>query len=108
MAVSLLRGFCRQMHPLPSWGSARDVFETILPNLYTARASRLRKAAKEKQILEATGAEGAKSGASKRRAAQGGSEPYTGEDVRKALESVVASRMQAVGYENYQAPEPEE
>ena len=108
-AISLLRGFCRQMHPLPSWASARDVFETILPTLYTARASRLRKAAKEKQMLDATGAEaGAKSGASKRKAAQGGSEPYTAADVRQGLEPVVASRMQAAGYENYQAPEPEE
>jgi SpoVK/Ycf46/Vps4 family AAA+-type ATPase len=108
-AIALLRGFIRQMHPLPSWGSARDVFETILPALYTARATRLRKAAKEKQMLEATGTEaGAKSGASKRKAAQGGSEPYTSEDVSGALEAVVASRMQAVGYENYQAPEPEE
>jgi hypothetical protein len=29
-------------------------------------------------------------------------------DVSAALEPVVASRMQAVGSENYQAPEPEE
>ena len=108
-AIALLRGFVRQMHSLSDWGSARDSKETILPALYTARATRLRKAAKEKQILDASGTEaGAKSGASKRKAAQGGSEPYTSEDVSAALEPVVSGRMQAAGSKNYQAPEPEE
>jgi len=97
------------MHSLSDWGSARDSKETILPALYTARATRLRKAAKEKQILDASGTEaGAKSGASKRKAAQGGSEPYTSEDVSAALEPVVSDRMKAAGSQNYQAPEPDE
>lgn len=112
----LLRDYCREMQPLPSWGSARDVFETILPGLYSKRASRLRREAKMKTI--AGGKEESKtstaSKASKRKQAQGTSTampPYEAEDVQEGIGPVLRSRMQASGYEGYEpataAPAPD-
>ena len=45
-AEAAVHDWCRLLEPLPSWGSARDVFDAILPALYTERASRLRAASK--------------------------------------------------------------
>ncbi len=111
-ATSHLRACCIDMQPLPSWGSARDVFETILPALYSQRAKRLVAASK---VLAAAGIEtdvGAKTGANKasaRKAAQAGlvQPPYEIEDVQLALKPIVASRMKALGYEDYTPPEPQ-
>jgi len=112
----LLRDYCRDMQPLPSWGSARDVFETILPSLYSKRASRLRRDAKMRAMTggdeQAKAPAGSK--ASKRKQAQATSvtiAPYEAEDVQEGVGAILRSRMQASGYEGYEptsaAPPPD-
>jgi hypothetical protein len=66
---SKIHEFCCQLERLPSWGSARDVFETFLPSLFEARACRVR----ELKLSSRT-------------------EPYQPEDVNAALEPVVVAR----------------
>jgi hypothetical protein len=111
-AISHLRACCIDMQPLPSWGSACDVFETILPALCSQRAKRLVAASK---VLAAAGIEtdtGAKTSANKasaRKTAQAGlvQPPYELEDVQLPLRPIVVNRMQALGYEDYAPPEPQ-
>ena len=45
---------------MPSWGSARDVFETILPALYSQRAKRLVTKSKAQAVAGITRDAGAK------------------------------------------------
>ena len=61
--------FCCELELLPSWSSARDVFETFLPNLFEARACRVRELKLSSRL-----------------------EPYQPEDVNAALEPVVLAR----------------
>jgi len=78
-AEARLNHWCRLLQPLPSWGSARDVFDTILPALYTERASRLRAASKP----DARGA-----------ASMSG--PYEAADVDAAMAPITTSRLKLV------------
>jgi len=78
-AEARLHHWCRLLEPLPSWGSARDVFDTILPALYTERASRLRAASNP----DARGA-----------ASMSG--PYEAADVDAALATITISRRKLV------------
>ena len=86
-AEARLYHWCRLLEPLPAWGSARDVFDTILPALYTERASRLRAASKP----DARGA-----------ASMSG--PYEAADVDAALASLTMSRRKLVAAQHVKEP----
>ena len=73
--------WCRLLERLPMWGSARDVFETILPSLYVSRANRLRTVARNKHSDPSNPS------------ASSTSVPYEIEDVDSALASIAASRQ---------------
>ena len=60
--------YCRELEKLPSWGSARDVYEAFYESLYTQRANR-RRASKLSN-----------------------SEPYQVDDVEAALQPILQSR----------------
>jgi len=77
------------------WGSARDVFETILPSLYVSRAERLRTLARDKPASSAPGG-GSRLPPSTPPAssATSASAPYEADDVDRALASIAASRHQ--------------
>jgi hypothetical protein len=86
-AEARLHHWCRLLEPLPAWGSARDVFDTILPALYTERASRLRAASKP----DARGA-----------ASMSG--PYEAADVDAALASITMRRRKLVPAQHDKEP----
>lgn len=75
-AEKLVQFYFRKLELLSSWGSARDVFDTVLPKLYEERASR-RKASK----LSNT-------------------EPYQAEDVEAALRPILENRQKLKVYAN--------
>jgi hypothetical protein len=76
---------CCELQPLSSWGSARDVFESILPALYAKRAKRL---------------------VQRRNGCTNTCEGYEVEDVKSALAPIVKSRMKALEYANSQPERP--
>ena len=84
-ATHHLRDCCCELQPLSSWGSARDVFETILPALYAKRAKRL---------------------VQRRNGCTNTFEGYEVEDVKSALAPIVQSRMKALEYANSQPERP--
>jgi len=86
-AEARLHHWSRLLEPLPALGSARDVFDTILPALYTERASRLRAASKP----DARGA-----------ASMSG--PYEAADVDAALASLTMSRHKLVSAQHNKEP----
>ena len=105
-AIGCLRASCVEMQPLPSWGSARDVFETILPALYSQRAKRLVAKSKAEVLAGIEPDAGTKTPPSKASARKSvednaGPPPYEVEDVELALRPIVANRMKAAGYEDH-------
>ena len=98
------------LQSLKSWGSARDIFETIIPALYSKRASRLVTKSKMQDaagVLAGAKMEGSKAFARKAAQGAGAPPPYDVEDVEAALKSVLLQRLKAAGYQDYELPEPE-
>ncbi len=85
-ATHYLLDRCFQLQPLSSWGSARDVFETILPAFYAQRAKRLN--------------------AQRKSGCTNTSEGYEVEDVKSALAPMVKSRMKEIEYANSKPERP--
>ena len=85
-AEEQLLHWCRILEPLPSWGSARDVFETILPSLFAKRASRLR--VKRREARSAS----PESSSSSETSSSSSATPYEAEDVDAALSCIAANR----------------
>jgi len=78
--------WCQLLERLPMWGSARDVFETILPALYVSRAERLRTLVRDEHAGESRPP-------SSTPPASSASAPYEADDVERALASIAASRQ---------------
>ena len=105
-AIGSLRDCSVEMQPLPSWGSARDVFDTILPALYSQCAKRLVTMSKAQVVAgiepdASTKTPPTKASARKSVEDNAGPPPYEVEDVELALRPIVANRMKAAGYEDH-------
>ena len=82
-AIRYMRECCIEIQPLPSWGSARDVFETIIPALFSQRAKRLVKTQLQGAVDQPA---------------------YELQDVQSALRPILVSRMKMLGYDDYIPP----
>jgi hypothetical protein len=85
-AIRYMRECCIEIQPLPSWGSARDVFETIIPALFSQRAIRAKRLVKTQLQDDVDQPD------------------YVLQDVQSALRPIVVSRMKMLGYDDYIPP----
>ena len=76
-----------ELESLPSWASARDVYESVLPQLYSHRAERLATEARSGQVASAS-----KASANALPGARETLPPYTVSDVQLAFGSLLKSR----------------
>jgi thiol-disulfide isomerase/thioredoxin len=87
------------MATLPSWASARDVFETILPAMYSKRAARMALESRHKAEAAAAAGEAAsaagKIATARKRAEHASDFPYDVADVRGAFENALAGAAAA-------------